>query len=205
MATKRYKKSPTKSNRRFGLAIFPSNKAMERKPYFPGQHGPKMRLRKLTEYGKGLIEKQKLKMSRLLGEKQFRKTFEIARTLPGKTGENFLRLLDMRLDNSVYLMGFARTRKAARQLVSHGHIIVNGINVDIPSYCCSPGDVVEVGSRSSSRQLATRALDGAQYRANPAWITVDADALKATINRAPSDEELDTIFDIQLIVEFYSR
>lgn len=202
---KRYQKAPTKSNRRFGMAIFPANKAFERKPYFPGQHGPRMRMRKQTEYSVGLLEKQKLKFSRLLLEKQFRKIFAEARRLPGVTGENFLRLLDTRLDNVVYLMGFARTRKASRQFVAHGHIRVNGRRVNIASFQCSAGDVIEVSPRPSARQLATRSLDGAQYRVNPAWITVETDALKATVNRLPSAEELEDTINVQLIVEFYSR
>lgn len=200
----RYKGPKTRINRRFGMAIFPANKASERKPYPPGQHGPRLR-RKFSEYALGLNEKQKLRYMYGLNEKQFRLAFDRAKRKGGVTGDNFLQILDVRLDNVVYLLGFARTRRAARQFVNHGHIKVNGHKVDIPSYECSPSDIIEVREGTSSRQLATRSLDGSQYRAVAAWLAVEADALKGTVSRLPSPEELQQDINVQLIVEFYSR
>jgi len=200
----RYKGPKTRINRRFGMAVFPANKASERKPYPPGQHGPRLR-RKKSEFALGLDEKQKLRFMYGLGEKQFRATYERAKRKDGVTGDNFLLLLNTRLDCIVYLIGFARTRRAARQYVNHGHIKVNGVNVDIPSYECKQGDVVEVCDTTSSRQLATRSLDGSQYRAVASWISVKADELKAVVDRLPSKEEMQQDINVQLIVEFYSR
>lgn len=200
----RYKGPKTRINRRFKMAIFPANKASERKPYPPGQHGPRLR-RKESEYSMGLNEKQKLRYMFGLNEKQFHSTFDKAKRKPGVTGENFLILLNMRLDNVVYLLGFARTRRAARQYVNHGHVKVNGQKVDIPSFECTPQDIVEVKEDKSSRQLATRSLDGSQYKALAPWLSIQVDALKGTINREPSPEELEVGINPQLIVEFYSR
>jgi len=186
------------------MALFPENKAMQKKPYIPGQHGPRVR-RRVTDYSMGLNEKQKLRFMFGLTEKQFRLTFERAKNQRGVTGEIFMRLLETRLDNVVYLLGFARTRKAARQFVNHGHIQVNGKKVDISSFTCKAGDVVEVRDRTSARQLAQRSLDESQLRAAPAWMErVDA-AFKGTINRLPIRDEMDKSINDQLIVEFYSR
>lgn len=200
----RYKGPKTRINRRFGMAVFPANKASERKPYPPGQHGPRLR-RKKSEYALGLDEKQKLRFMYGLGEKQFRATYERAKRKDGVTGDNFLLLLNIRLDSIVYLIGFARTRRASRQYVNHGHVKVNGISVDIPSYECKQGDVIEVCDTTSSRQLATRSLDGSQHRAVASWILVQPDLLKATLMRLPSKEESQQEVNVQLIVEFYSR
>lgn len=200
----RYKGPKTRINRRFRMAIFPANKASERKPYPPGQHGPRLR-RKESEYALGLNEKQKLRFMYGLSEKQFHATFDRAKKRDGVTGENFLILLDIRLDNVVYLLGFARTRRAARQYVNHGHIKVNGHKVDISSFECSPGDVIEVQEGKSSRQLATRSLDGSKYHPVAPWLSVDFDSLKGTVNRLPSSDDLLRDINAQLIVEFYSR
>ncbi|MDR2512346.1 MAG: 30S ribosomal protein S4 [Puniceicoccales bacterium] len=194
----------SKINRRFGQNIFPVSKAEERKPYPPGIHGPTKR-RKVSEYGTGLNEKQKLRLMYGLSEKQFRLTFARAKKQSGVTGENFLRLLHTRLDNVIYLLGFARTRRAARQFVGHGHISINGHKVDIASYSVSPGDEIEVRDRTSSRQLATRGMEENQQRAVPAWLAVDNNNYKGLINRLPAAEELPTEINVQLIVEFYSR
>ena len=200
----RYTGPTTRINRRFGMALFPENKAMQKKPYIPGQHGQRVR-RRVTDYSMGLNEKQKLRFMYGLTEKQFRLTFERAKNQRGITGEIFMQLLETRLDNVIYLLGFARTRKAARQFVTHGHIQVNGKKVDIPSFTCKAGDVVEVRDRTSSRQLAQRALDEYQLRAAPVWIErVDA-AFKGTINRLPIRDEMDKSINEQLVVEFYSR
>lgn len=198
----RYKGPKTKINRRFSLEIFPGNKAFERKPYPPGQHGRRQRGSR-SDFALGLSEKQKLRYTYGLTEKQFRKTFDEAKRRTGVTGDNFLELLETRLDSVVYLLGFSKTRRAARQFITHGHIKVNGKKVDIPSYQCRAGDVVEIRERASSRQLASANLDLSQYR-TPAWLTVEVDS-KGVLNRMPSTEELQTPINVQLIVEFYSR
>ena len=200
----RYTGPTTKINRRFGLALFPENKAMTKKPYIPGQHGPRLR-RRVTDYSMGLNEKQKLRFMYGLGEKQFRLTFARAKRMGGVVGENFLTLLETRLDSVVYLLGFANTRRAARQLVGHGHICVNGHKVDIPSYSCKVGDKVEIRNRTSSKQLATRGVEENQFRAVPAWLTLPAGTLEGTIDRKPTREEMPQDINVQLIVEFYSR
>lgn len=200
----RYTGPTTKINRRFGMALFPASKAMTRKPYIPGQHGPRLR-RRVTDYSMGLCEKQKLRYMYGLSEKQFRLTFERAKRQRGVTGEIFMQLLEVRLDNIVYLLGFAPTRKAARQFVTHGHVQVNGKKVDIPSFSCKPGDVVEVRDRTSSRQLAQKALDESQLRAAPAWIERVDESYRGTISRLPIRDEMDKSINDQLIVEFYSR
>lgn len=200
----RYTGPTTRINRRFGMAIFPPNKAFERKKYLPGVHGPRLR-RKTSDYSIGLNEKQKLRYTFGLTEKQFRLTFKEAKQSLGVTGEEFLRLLEIRLDNVVYRLGMGRTRSAARQLVSHGHIKVNGHKVDIASYRVAPGDVVEVRERSSSRQLATRYLEENQMREVPAWLVVDSESLRGTVNRLPETEEMEQGFNLQVIVEYYSR
>ncbi|MBC2603299.1 30S ribosomal protein S4 [Puniceicoccus vermicola] len=200
----RYTGPSTRINRRFGMALFPSNRAFENKPYPPGQHGPRLR-RKKSEYAIGLDEKQKLRFLFGLTEKQFRITFEKAKNRRGVTGEIFLQLLETRLDSVVYTMGMARTRRAARQFVNHGHVLVNGHKVDIPSYQVAPGDKISVREATSSRALATQNLADNQFRAVPQWITVNADLLEATTNRVPTRDEMDHSVNEQLIVEFYSR
>lgn len=200
----RYTGPTTRINRRFGMAIFPPNKAFERKKYLPGVHGPRLR-RKSSDYSLGLNEKQKLRYLFGLTEKQFRRTFERAKNMRGVTGEEFLRLLELRLDNVVYMLGMGRTRSAARQFVGHGHIQVNGQKVDIPSYQVQPGEVVGVRDRTSSKQLATRCLEETQMRAVPGWLAMDADALRGTVNRHPEVGEMEQGINLQIIVEFYSR
>ena len=200
----RYTGPTTRINRRFKMAIFPATKAYERKPYLPGIHGAHLK-RRISDYSLGLNEKQKLRFMFGLSEAQFRLTFEKAKHARGVTGETFLRLLECRLDNIVYLMGFAKTRKAARQLVTHGHICVNGHKVNIPSYSCEPGEVISVSEKLPSRQLATRSLDESQGRNCPSWLTVQSDSLKGTVDRLPVREEMVSEIDEQLIVEYYSR
>ena len=200
----RYTGPTTRINRRFGMAIFPPNKAFERKPYPPGSHGPRLR-RKTSDYSIGLNEKQKLRYMFGLTEKQFRRTFERAKSTRGVTGEIFLRLLEMRLDNVVYILGFAKTRAQSRQFVGHGHVLVNGHKVDIPSYEIKPGDEIAVKSATSSRQLATRSLEDSRMRSTPLWLTRFDDALRAVVNRIPNRDEMESSINEQLIVEFYSR
>ena len=200
----RYTGPSTRINRRFGMALFPSNRAFENKPYPPGQHGPRLR-RKKSEYALGLDEKQKLRFLFGLTEKQFRLTFEKAKRRRGVTGEIFLQMLEMRLDSIVFTVGLARTRRAARQFVNHGHILVNGTKVDIPSYQVKAGDRISVREATSSRALATQNLADSQFRPVPQWLTANADALEATVNRVPNRDEMDHMINEQLIVEFYSR
>lgn len=200
----RYTGPSTRINRRFGMSIFPPNKAQDRKPHPPGQHGMRMR-RKTSEYSLGLNEKQKLRYLYGLTEKQFRRTFERAKATRGVTGDIFVQMLEARLDAVVYSLGFSKTRRMARQFVAHGHIRVNGRKVDIPSFSVSAGDTIEVREATSSRQLATRALEDTRVRTVPNWISRNEDTLTATINRLPEAEEIETGINVQLIVEFYSR
>ena len=200
----RYTGPTTRINRRFSQAIFAPTKAFERKPHPPGQHGPRLR-RKLSEYAIGLNEKQKLRFMYGMTEKQFRLTFEKAKNTRGVTGEIFLQMLESRLDSVIYRLGFAKSRAAARQFVAHGHIAVNGTKTDIPSFMVKEGDEIEVRERTSSRQLATRCMEESQARTVPEWLTLNADALKATVNRLPSNDETEDSINVQLIVEYYSR
>lgn len=200
----RYTGPTTRINRRFGVALFPPTKAFEKKPYAPGIHGPRLR-RKMSTYSLGLNEKQKLRLMFGMTEKQFRSTFEKAKNKRGVTGEIFLQMLETRLDSVVYSIGFAKTRRQARQMVNHGHVVVNGHKVDIPSFQVSAGDEVEIKASSNSRQLATAAMEETRARTVPLWISRVDDALKATINRLPAADDLDPIVNVQLIVEFYSR
>jgi small subunit ribosomal protein S4 len=200
----RYTGPTTRINRRFSQAIFAPTKAFERKPHLPGQHGPRLR-RKLSDYAIGLNEKQKLRYMYGMTEKQFRLTFERAKSKRGVTGEIFLQLLECRLDNVVYRLGFAKSRAAARQFVGHGHIVVNGKKTDIASFNVKEGDEIEVRERTSSRQLATQSLEGSQARIVPEWLNLNTDSLKATVNRIPSVDETEQSINVQLIVEYYSR
>ena len=200
----RYTGPTTRVNRRFGQAIFPPTKAFENKPYLPGIHGPRLR-RKVSDYAKGLLEKQKARYIYGLQEKQFRLTFERAKSVRGVTGAQFLILLETRLDSVVYLMGFAKTRRAARQMVNHGHIFVDGHKVDIASYACRAGEVLEVRDHTHSRQMASQSIESTQGRPVPAWLTVDGDAFRGKINRLPTRDEIGGDIDEQLIVGFYSR
>lgn len=200
----RYTGPKTRINRRFGVAIFPPNKAFERRAYAPGVHGPRLR-RKVSDYSLGLVEKQKLRYLYDLTEKQFRLTFARAKRMAGVTGENFLRLLEMRLDSVVYLCGFARTRRAGRQMVNHGHIYVNGHRVDVANYACKQGDSIAIGPVERSKHLAMRSLEDTRYRTVPAWLQVDGAVLGATIVRDPIREEISHSINEQVVVEFYSR
>jgi ribosomal protein S4, bacterial/organelle type len=200
----RYLGPTTRISRRFGQLILGSPKAFERRSYPPGQHGPKSR-RKHSEYGLGLAEKQKLRYIYGLLERQFRRVFAIAKRERGVTGERFLQLLETRLDSVVYLLGFAKSRASARQLVNHGHIRINGHKVDIASYNVQPSDVLEVKNTTSSRQLITRNLEENRIRNVPGWLSLQAEQLKAVVNRLPKRDEMEPGVNEQLIVEFYSR
>ena len=200
----RYTGPSTRISRRFGQYIVGSAKVLERRNFPPGQHGPKSR-RKLSEYAVGLNEKQKLRFIYGLLERQFRRVFAIAKKERGVTGERFLQLLETRLDSVVYLLGFAKSRAAARQLVNHGHVRVNGRKVDIASYTAVQGDEIEIKAVNSSRQLATRAIEENRARVVPAWLTRNDEALKGTVTRLPTRDEMEPSINEQLIVEYYSR
>jgi small subunit ribosomal protein S4 len=191
-------------SRRFGQPIFGPSKYLERREYPPGQHGPKSR-RKMSDYAVGLVEKQKLRYQYGLLERQFRRMFEIARKKRGVTGETLLQLLETRLDNVLFRLGFATTRPFARQLAGHGHVKVNGRKVNIPSYNVRAGDVIEVRDTAASRQLVTKSLESSQIRPIPEWLSLNRDELRAQVVRMPTRDEIQPIVNEQLIVEFYSR
>ena len=200
----RYTGPRVRISRRFGIPIFGPTKYLERRNYGPGVHGPKSR-RKHTDYGLGLIEKQKLRYFYGLMERQFRGVYEKALKRRGVTGEQMLQILETRLDNVVYHLGFANTRAAARQMVSHGHIMVNGHKVNIPSYCLKVNDVIEVKNSNVSRQLATKNLEIAMSRAVPDWLLLNKEGFKGTVMRIPTRDEIQPIANEQAVVEFYSR
>jgi small subunit ribosomal protein S4 len=195
----------TKVARRYGAPLFGPSKALERKNYPPGIHGPKGSRRKQSEYAIALGEKQKLRYQYGLMERQFRRYFETALRRRGVTGVTLLQLLETRLDNVVFRLGFANTRRGARQLVGHGHVLVNGRKVDVSSFNVKTGDVVSVREKPNSRQLATRNLDLTQITPVPDWLTVNREALSGQVARIPSREEIAPIVNEQLIVELYSR
>lgn len=201
----RYTGPRVRVSRRFGIPIFGPSKYLERRNYPPGVHGPKGSRRKTTEYGLGLLEKQKLRYYYGLMEKQFRNVYEKALRRRGVTGEQMLQILETRLDSLVFGLGFATTRAAARQMVGHGHIKVNGRKVSISSYAVKVNDVIEVKDSSVSRQLATKNLELSTARAVPEWLTLNKDAFKGTLLRVPSRDEIHPIANEQAVVEFYSR
>ncbi len=200
----RYIGPTTRLSRRFGQPLFGATKAYEKRSYPPGQHGPRLR-RKKSEYAIGLDEKQKLRYVYGLLERQFRRTFEKAKREKGVTGERFLQLLETRLDSTVYSLGFAKSRAAARQLVNHGHVRVNGHKVDIASYTVVAGDEVMIKDTPTSRQIATRNLEETRARNVPGWLTLNPETYTGTVNRLPTREEMTQDINEQLIVEFYSR
>ena len=200
----RYTGPRVRISRRFGTPIFGPSKYLERRNYGPGVHGPKSR-RKTTDYGLGLIEKQKLRYYYGLLERQFRGVYEKALRRRGVTGEQMLQILETRLDNVVFHLGFANTRAAARQLVSHGHMKVNGKKVSIPSYALRVNDTIEVRDNSRSRQMASKNLESATSRAVPDWLSLSRDAFKGVVMRIPTRDEIQPIANEQSVVEFYSR
>jgi small subunit ribosomal protein S4 len=200
----RYTGPRVRISRRFGIPIFGPTKYLERRNYGPGVHGPKSR-RKTTDYGLGLIEKQKLKYYYGLLERQFRGVYEKALKRRGVTGEQMLQILETRLDNVVYHLGFANTRAAARQMVSHGHVTVNGRKVNVPSFALKVNNVVEVKNNNVSRQLATKNLEMATSRSVPDWLILSKEEFKGSVMRIPTRDEIQPIANEQAVVEFYSR
>jgi small subunit ribosomal protein S4 len=200
----RYTGPRVRISRRFGVPIFGPSKYLERRNYGPGVHGPKSR-RKHTDYALGLIEKQKLRYYYGLLERQFRGVYERALKRRGVTGEQMLQILETRLDNVVYHLGFANTRAAARQMVCHGHVKVNGRKVDIPSFALKVNDTIEVKDNNVSRQLATRGLEISTSRVVPEWLSLNKDGFKGVVMRIPTRDEIQPIANEQAVVEFYSR
>ncbi len=177
--------------------------ALERRPYPPGMHGQARR--KMTEYGLQLREKQRARRIYGVLERQFRRYFEIAERQKGRTGENLLRLLERRLDNVVYRLGFAASRAEARQLVRHGHFTVNGRKVDIPSYLVRVGDVIAVAERSKEMARFAELAAAAAHKTPPPWLEVDVENLRGRVVALPAREDIDVPIREHLIVELYSR
>ena len=200
----RYTGPRVRISRRFGVPIFGPTKYLERRNYGPGVHGPKSR-RKTTDYGAGLIEKQKLRYYYGLMEKQFRGVYEKALRRRGVTGEQMLQILETRLDNVVFHLGLANTRAAARQMVCHGHITVNGRKASIPSHALKVNDVISVKNHNVSRQLGTKNLEVSTSRTVPDWMSLNKEEFKGVVMRIPTRDEIQPIANEQAIVEFYSR
>jgi small subunit ribosomal protein S4 len=189
-----------------GTKCFTEKCPVERRPYAPGQHGQATaRRRKASEYAKQLREKQKIKRIYGVSEKQFRNTFEQVTSLPGITGHNLLAALESRLDNMVYRLGFASSRKAARQLVRHRHIEVNARTVDIPSFVVLPGQEIRVRSSSRENGFIQSAMEHASRGASPSWLAVDRDTFSGRMLERPSRPNIPIAAQEQLVVELYSK
>lgn len=198
----RYTGPVWKKSRRFGISLTGTGKELDKRPYAPGQHGPNQR-KKMSEYGLQLQEKQKLRFMYGLTERQFRNLFNKAGKMKGIHGENFMILLESRLDNLVYRLGLARTRRQARQLVNHGHVLVDGRRVDIPSYSVTPGQTISLRERSQNLDIVKEAVEVNSFV--PDFTTFDAEKLEGTFTRLPERSELPAEINEQYIVEFYSR
>lgn len=200
----RYRGPKSKIARKFGEPIFGPDKVFEHKNYPPGMHGMSSRRRKVSEYGLQLKEKQKAKYTYGILEKQFSNLFEKATSAKGVTGEVLLQLLESRLDNIVFRLGIAKTRAAARQFVTHKHIVVNGKVVNIPSYLVKPGDIVGVREKSKSMEEITDSLHS-RRSSNYKWLEWDNDQLVGKFLNMPEREEIPENIKEQLIVELYSK
>ncbi len=205
----RYTGPKGKIARRFGENIWGApkyDKLLEKRNYPPGDHGNSKGFKKrLSDYGIHLQEKQKLRYTYGVLEKQFRNYFKKADKMAGVTGENLLQILERRLDNVIFRMGFARTRMQSRQFVNHGHVKVNGRKVDIPSFLVSPGDVVEIKEKSRSLTAIQEALEMNQEVSMFTWLEVDADKFQGKFIEVPAREQIPIIIDERLIVEYYSK
>lgn len=206
----RYTESVCRLCRREGMKLFLKGTrcytkkcAFERRPSPPGQHG--VRRRKMGDYGIQLREKQKVRRVYAVLERQFKNYFEAAESRPGVTGENLLRLLELRLDNVVYRLGFASSRAQARQLVGHGHFAVNGRSTDIPSFELRPGDRVEVRASRRDRDPFRTAKETLRSHQAPDWLTIDPADLAGTIVALPRRDQMPLDVNEQLVVEYYSR
>ena len=198
----RYTGPAYKKSRRVGISTLETGKDLVKRPYGPGQHG-NGRKGKLSNYGVQLVEKQKLRFTYGISEKQLRKIFEKAGKLKGIHGENMFKLLESRLDNIVYRMGIASTRRAARQFVNHGHVAVNGVKVDIPSFQVKPGDVVSVRENSKEHKAMKETLEN--ITRNVDYVSFDKNKLEGTYIRYPERNELTSDINESLVVEFYNK
>ena len=197
----RYTDSIWKKSRHLNFSVLENGEELKKRPYGPGQHGQD-RKRKPSEYGIQLLEKQKLRTLYGVNERQFRRLFMLAKKDPTVTGLAFFRILESRLDNLVYRMGFARTRAGARQLVNHGHILVNGKKVDIASYLCNVGDVISL-KETSPLKVVKESLDSKP--ASVGYVTVDAEKFCGTFTRMPERNELSQDIQESQIIEYYNR
>ncbi len=198
----RYTGSTNRVSRRLGFSTLENGKELAKRPYAPGQHGNK-RAKKLSNYGVQLQEKQKLRFMYGLSEKQFEATFKRAGKMQGVHGDNLFKLLESRLDNLVYRLGFSTTRRGARQLVNHGHITVNGKKVDIPSYTCKPGDVIAVKDNAKDMSIIKSSLEALLKRVE--FVTYDENKMAGTYVRYPERSELNADINESLIIEYYNR
>ena len=198
----RYTGSTNRVSRRLGFSTLENGKELAKKPYAPGQHGSK-KSKKLSNYGVQLQEKQKLRFMYGLSEKQFEATFKRAGKMQGVHGDNLFKLLESRLDNLVYRLGFSTTRRGARQLVNHGHITVNGKKVDIPSYTCKPGDVITVKDNAKDMSIIKSSLEALLKRVE--FVTYDENKMAGTYVRYPERNELNADINESLIIEYYNR
>ena len=189
-----------------GTKCFTEKCPVERRPYAPGAHGQTTaRRRKVSEYAKQLREKQKIKRIYGVSERQFRNTFEKVSSLPGVTGHNLLAALESRLDNMVYRMGFAASRKAARQLIRHRHVEVNQKSVDVPSYVVQPGQEIRMRPKSRELVIIAAALEVASRGATPTWLAVDKDTFSGRMLERPQRQMIPIAAQEQLVVELYSK
>ncbi len=206
----RYRGPVERIERRLGVSLalkgerrLAGKSALERRPYPPGQHG--QRRTKISEYGLQLREKQKAKYMYGVLEKQFRNLFKEANRMEGNTGENLVKLLEQRLDNVVYRMGFATTRRFARQLVNHGHVLVDGKRVNIPSYRVKPGQKIEIREKSKNNPQIQRSIELTNQTGIVPWVDVDKEKLFGIFTRVPEREEVEIPVEERLIVELYSK
>jgi small subunit ribosomal protein S4 len=189
-----------------GTKCFTEKCPVERRPYAPGQHGQSTaRRRKASEYSKQLREKQKIKRIYGLSEQQFRNTFQKVRSLPGITGHNLLAALESRLDNMIYRMGFAASRKAARQLIRHRHVEINSKSVDIPSYMVAPGEAIKIRAKSREVQPVLAAMEQSSRGPALAWLAVDRDSFSGRMLERPARASIPIAAQEQLVVELYSK
>ena len=193
--------------RKFGENIFGNpkfDKLLNRKPYAAGQHGQSRR-RRLSNYGVQLKEKQKIKIMYGILERQFRNYFEKADKMVGETGTNLMQMLESRLDNVVYRLGFASTRSAARQLVNHAHVLVNNHKVNIPSYIVKPGDVIQIRARSKKMDVIVESMKRIKGDLDLPWLELDKAKMTGTVIAIPEREDMQVLVNEQLVVELYSK
>ena len=201
----RYTGPKTKMARRFGEAIFGPDRSFEKRKYPPGQHGPSKRRKQKSDYAVQLSEKQKAKYTYGVLERQFRNLFDKANRKSGVTGEILLQYLEARLDNSVFRLGIAPTRRAARQLVSHKHILVNGILTNVPSYHLRPGDVISVRNKSRNLEVIQNSISAKSDVRKWSWLEWNPERMEGTFMEYPEREKIPENINEQLIVELYSK